>query len=146
MIAQIKTMTYLTHQAEKLQGKGRQLCVRTASGSDRIRRNLRNPTGLPDPVATARGSDTELTLFSLKLLGLVSQVCYCSDYRLRFQANAMPEALLFCCANSLLRSWLFPQRIHRCYRKSKQVTRRCAGTMLALRTTTYLCGGPTPLT
>src|SRR5205085_1475445 len=32
--------------------------VRTGSGSDRIRRNLRNPLELLDPVATARGSDT----------------------------------------------------------------------------------------
>ena len=53
-----RVITYLTHQAEKLRGEGRHFCVRTASGSDRISRNLRNPMRLPDPVATARGSDT----------------------------------------------------------------------------------------
>jgi hypothetical protein len=32
-------------------------CVRTGSDNDRIRRNLRNPAGLLDPVATSPGSD-----------------------------------------------------------------------------------------
>ena len=33
--------------------------VSTGSGSDRIRRSLRSRAGLPDPVATAPGTDTE---------------------------------------------------------------------------------------
>ena len=52
----------------RLFGKGQRMgecpskywhCVRTASGSDRIRRNPQKPSELLDQVATARGSDTD---------------------------------------------------------------------------------------
>ena len=38
-------ITYLTNQPETFRGKGRNFCVRTESGSDRIRRNLKKPSG-----------------------------------------------------------------------------------------------------
>src|SRR2546423_7673652 len=61
-------ITYLTNQGENLRQSAAALCVRTESGSDRIRRNLRNPAGLLDPVATALGSDPMPII-------LISQVC-----------------------------------------------------------------------
>jgi len=51
----------VTHQAEYFSFAA-SLRVRTGSGSDRIMRNLRSRAALPDPVATAPGSDTILVL------------------------------------------------------------------------------------
>src|SRR6185436_13580841 len=79
-----RAIRYLTNQAKNPQGQGSPFCVRTGSGSDRIRRNLRIPAELLDPVATAPGSDTMSIFLLVKYvnalakprLGLNSDRCY----------------------------------------------------------------------
>jgi len=58
-----ETMTYSTNQVSARVG--------TESGSDRIKRNPGKPVGLPDPVATALGSDTTVAPHPQKVLGLI---------------------------------------------------------------------------
>ena len=52
----------LESSSREASGEARHFCVRTASGSDRIRKSHWVSKVPPDPVATARGSDTDAAL------------------------------------------------------------------------------------